>query len=157
MMRVMKVVPAFVLLNVACSDTEVEVPRSIPFERVAIDCVANTTADEVVFDTQDAWDAFWPPNTSCFDDAGDPRPPPTIDFDRRILVAIWLEGDCTYSGCPDPPLELVERIELVGDRAIVRTRPVDPADLGLCHVCFQPSEFVTVARTDLGAAHVTFE
>jgi hypothetical protein len=98
-----------------------------------------------VFRDSTSWARFWNEHINIFDENHDPYPPPSVDFDRRIIIGVY--WGAFYVGCRVTyRIEAIEGIYDAEDRIVVDIGPVP--DLGPCRAKVYPTQVVTIPRPD---------
>ncbi len=120
-------------------------PSVIPFETIAgADGFVLTRPGTQVFHEEPFWRTLWGTTWSITDGQGVKTPPPEIDFDRKMVIAVfWGEG---YSGCSNG-VEAINTI-IQRDGEIVVLVVLLP-DLGPCDAVVYPIQMVQLDQTDL--------
>lgn len=104
-----------------------------------------------VFSDETSWREWWSAHTTCEDDA------PAMRFEEALLIGVFLQGECEYSGCDDV-VPVVRTLHRDGCTLRVRSRPPSAESLGPCRACVQPREFVRIERVLVeGVDDVVFE
>jgi len=114
-------------------------------------CLSADGPQGLVFSDEESWREYWVAHTTCDDEA------PAMPFDEALLLGIFLEGDCEYSGC-ESVVPIVRTLVRDGCTLRVMTQPPPTNSLGPCNACVQPREFLGVERLLLEGVHeVVFE
>lgn len=95
-----------------------------------------------VFRDSASWGQFWNEHISLFDENHQLYPPTPVNFDHRIVVAVF--WGCHYVGCRDS-VNAINGIYKVGDQVKVRIGSLP--DLGPCRATQLPVQVVTIPRT----------
>ncbi len=98
-----------------------------------------------VFRDSTEWVQFWNEHVSLLDQNFRPIPPPSLDFGRRMIIAVY--WGYYYTGCRViSRIEAIEGIYDAGDRIVVAIGSVP--DLGLCRTMVYPTQVVSIPRVD---------
>ena len=98
-----------------------------------------------VFRDSLTWAQFWNEHVTLHDQNHELYPPPSVDFDRRIIIGVYWGH--FYSGCRTiSRIEAIEGIYDAGDRIVVDIGPVP--DLGVCRLVIWPTQVVSIPRPD---------
>lgn len=96
-----------------------------------------------VFRDSADWATFWNEHISLFDENHQLYPPTPVNFNRRIVVAVF--WGCHYVGCRDS-VNAIDGIYEVDDQVKVRIGSLP--DLGPCRAIQLPVQVVTIPRTE---------
>lgn len=98
-----------------------------------------------VFRDSATWAQFWNKHVMVRDQNFELYPPPSIDFNRRIIIGVY--WGYLYGGCRvTHRIEAIEGIYDAGDRIVVDVGPVP--DLGPCRTMLLPTQVVSIPRPD---------
>ena len=96
-----------------------------------------------VFRDSLAWAQFWNKHVMVRDENFELYPPPSIEFNRRIIIGVY--WGYFYGGCRvTHRIKAIEDIHDAGDRIVVSIGPVP--DLGVCRTMVLPTQVVTIPR-----------
>lgn len=97
-----------------------------------------------VFRDSAAWAQFWNEHVNLYDQNHAVYPPPSVDFDRRIIIGVYWGH--FYAGCRVTyRIEAIKGIYDAGDRIVVDIGSVP--DLGPCRAMVLPTQVVTIPRS----------
>ncbi|MFQ5571118.1 MAG: hypothetical protein ACE5G0_15670 [Rhodothermales bacterium] len=134
------------LLAVGGCDTAAEEPPSLlPFQTIEDAAAFNVLeAGTAVIRDEATWRRLWELHWGVFDGTGARTPPPAVNFERHMLIAVfWGEG---YSGCSNG-VQAVKSVIWRPDAIVVRVGPLP--DLGPCDALVYPIQVIRVERFDL--------
>jgi hypothetical protein len=136
----------FVLALASCeSDTDTVVP--IPFENVEeADRFAVTLPGTAVFRDDAAWTTLWEQYWNVYDGQGQKTPPPRINFEREMVIAVFYGSG--FSGCSNW-IEVIEGVVKTPGQIEVRVGPLPVEDLGPCLAIVHPLQVAKVRRSSL--------
>ncbi len=120
-------------------------PRIVAFETIkGADGFVLTSPGTQVFREEAFWRTLWGSTWSITDGQGVKTPPPEIDFDHKMVIAVfWGEG---YSGCSNGVEAINTIIERDGELVVL---VVLLPDLGPCDAVVYPIQMVQLDQTDL--------
>ena len=102
-------------------------------------------AQTQVFRDNLTWAQFWDEYVTLRDQNHELYPPPSVDFDRRIIIGVY--WGYFYTGCRAiDRIEAIEGIYDTGDRIVVDIGSVP--DLGVCRTMVLPTQVVSIPLTD---------
>lgn len=93
------------------------------------------------FRTEADWTAFWNEHVNVFYDSG-PVPAPTIDFDRNMVLGVFV-GNQGLSGCSNLAY-LIKHTEI--SRGVLRVEVGKVSNLGLCAAIVYPLDVMVVPK-----------
>ncbi len=105
--------------------------------------VVNTPGTEVIRAEQ-PWAVLWDDAWSITNEDGVKTPPPSIDFNTKMVIAVfWGSG---FSGCSNG-VQAIETIVQRQGEIVVLVGPLP--DLGLCDAIVYPIQMVQIDHSDL--------
>lgn len=117
----------------------------VPFEPVdrAYGLEVNA-AQTYVFRDSSTWARFWNEHVDLYDANAQPYPPPHVDFDRRMIIALF--WGMRIGTNPVDTVSAIEGIYDQSDRMNVRVGPLP--DLGPGRLVLHPTQVVHLPRTE---------
>lgn len=98
-----------------------------------------------VFRDSLAWAQFWNEHVTLRDQNLELYPPPSVDFERRVIIGVYWGS--YYVGCRAiDRIDAIEGIYDAADRIVVDIGPVP--DLGPCRAKVYPTQVVSIPRPD---------
>lgn len=99
-----------------------------------------------VITSDSEWESFWNLYWNQFGGSGHKTPPPEIDFDHEMVIAVFWGGNCSYSGCTNESPS-IESILVVGNTLYIIVGEM--ADLGPCEMCVAPLHLIRTEKSNL--------
>ena len=145
---------ALLLLLVGC-DTASQSVETINFlNRTDAAQVRVETSGTAVFKSAEEWETFWIENHENLYQRRPIPPVPVVDFERRMLVAVFLGP---VSGCATntTPVEIVDQVEQTGDILSVEVGP--RPGFGACRAFSWPLQVIEVPKVNGEVSFVGFD
>ena len=136
----------FVLVLASCeSDTDTVIP--IPFENIEeAGSFTVTVKGTAVFRDDAAWTDLWEQYWNVYGGQGAKTPPPRIDFEREMVIAVFYGSG--FSGCSNG-VEVFEDMVKTPEHIEVRVGSLPVEDLGPCDALVYPLQMAKVRRSSL--------
>jgi hypothetical protein len=116
----------------------------LPFENVnGQDCLQVPYTGPMVIGDDSTWQSFWDQYSVCWGESAK-TPPPTIDFQQNMVVAIFWGEHC--QGCRNA-VDAIDIYRVNSSHVEVYINPLP--DLGPCFMITYPLQVVTIAKTPL--------
>jgi hypothetical protein len=145
---ILMVCPVIITLMFASCQSDIIIP-SIPVPFVDIEEANNFAVKErgtAVLKNRTAWMALWEQYWNVYDGQGRKTPPPGIDFNKDMVIALFYGTG--YSGCSNR-VDVIEKIVRTRKRIEVRIRSLLPGELGPCCALVYPLQMVKVSKSNL--------
>ena len=135
------------LILLGSCDSPMETGTPIPYENIEEATLFRvpTAGTEVIQDSA-RWMNLWEHNWHVYDGQGDKTPPPDIDFEQKMVIAVFYGSG--YSGCENF-VEAIETIIEISGKIEVRIGPLTRRDLGMCDAVINPLQMVEIERAGL--------
>ncbi|MBW8003652.1 MAG: hypothetical protein FVQ80_16850 [Planctomycetes bacterium] len=140
---------SMILILLGYCDSPTKPGTPIPFENIEGAGRFNVpeAGTEVIKDNA-AWINLWENYWNAFNGGGK-TPPPSVDFERKMVIAIFYGADgAAYTGCQNF-VETIEDIIEKSGKIEVRIGPLTLEDLGPCDAGLYPLQMVKIERSDL--------
>ena len=137
----------FVLALASCGSDPVGPTVVVLFENIgeANSFVVTEPGIAVIRDDA-AWKALWEEYWNTYDGQGAKTPPPGVDFDKEMVIAVFFGSG--YSGCSSI-VDVIESIVKTPRRIEVRVGALSLEDLGQCDALVYPLQMVKVKKSSL--------
>ena len=147
----MKIISAitFVLtifMLISCdSPNEIETP--LLFENIIeAEHFDVTEAGTKVFRNKIEWTNLWEQNWNLYNSQGEKTPPPSVDFEREMVIAIFY--DSGYSGCSNWT-EVIEEVYKKSGKIEIHIGSLILEELGSCRTIVYPLQMVKMEISNL--------
>ena len=105
-----------------------------------------TEKGTTVINTESEWLNLWQLYWNSFDSFGNKTPSPEINFEENMVVGVFWDTNCDYSGCSNESPSIKD-IYITGDTLFVFVDVV--VDLGPCDACVLPLHLVQLEKLSL--------
>lgn len=131
-----------VILIIACDETPDK--TYVTFESVEnYGTFGVTEKGTVVINTESEWLNLWQLYWNLLDGTGNKTPPPEINFEENMVVGVFWDTNCDYSGCSNESPSIKD-IYILGDTLFVSVDEL--VDFGPCDACVLPLHLVQLEK-----------
>ena len=146
MIKLLALLTLSVTLLISCHRTDYRNGETLLFQDITEAASLKVyDAQTAVFESEDSWEDFWEENVPGIGSADKRPPPPAVNFDENILIAVFWGGN-GYGGCTSYA-KAIQKVK--SSNAMVSVHVGKLPDLGPCRMIVHPLQVIKVESTGL--------